>query len=111
MKKILAVLILTAGTILAQFSVGVHIGRMPKPRVEHQSPRPSESSIWVAGHWDVVNNKYVWHSGSWTEPPYEGATWNAPSHDGKMYHDGYWDGDKGRRDHDRKDMDKDKNRH
>jgi hypothetical protein len=106
MKKLLAVLILAAGTMFAQFSVGIHIGPMPRARVEHQSRRPNVRSIWIAGHWDVVNHRYVWHPGYWTEPPYEGARWIAPSHDGQMFHDGYWDGDKGRRDHDHHDSGK-----
>lgn len=99
MKRLLAVLFLAVGVLIAQVSVGIHIGPMPRARIEIQTHRPNDRSIWIAGHWDVVNNHYVWHHGYWTTPPYEGAIWYAPTHDGQMYHDGYWNGNKGRVEH------------
>ena len=102
MKKLLTVFLLATGMIFAQFSVGVHIGPMPRVRVEHQSRRPNARSVWVTGHWDVVNARYAWHPGYWTEPPYDGAIWYAPTHDGNLYHDGYWKGRDGRVEHDGK---------
>ena len=52
MKKLLAALILTAGMGLAQFSVGIHIGQPPRPRVIRVRPNaPGPGYSWVDGYW------------------------------------------------------------
>lgn len=105
----LAVLLL-AGTAFGQISIGIQIGAPPPPKVLKVRPKaPGPDYFWVEGYWYPVGKKYVWHQGYWTRPPYEGARWVPPHHDGKMYYAGYWDGSKGRIEHDHK-FDKDKDR-
>ena len=102
MKTKLAVLLLLgAGAVLAQFSVGVRIGAPPPMRVIRVQPRsPGPGYSWIAGYWYPVGNHYKWHDGYWTRPAYGGARWIEPRHDGQSYYQGYWDGDRGQRGHD-----------
>lgn len=131
--KILSGTFLLAGTLFAvapapsfagQISVGIEIGAPPPSRVIRVRPvQPAPEYLWVDGYWYPVNGRYVWHGGYWTRPPYEGARWFGPRHEGGRYYVGYWDGPRGRfehnhhwdhddhRDHDRyKDYDHDHDR-
>ncbi len=95
--------VLLAGTIAssAQISVGISIGDPPPPRVVRVLPRsPGPEFVWVDGYWYPVGRHYKWHTGYWTRPPYQGAHWVGPRHEGGQYYAGYWDGDHGRFDHD-----------
>jgi len=101
MKKLLAALILTAGIGFAQFSVGIHIGQPPRPRVIRIRPvAPGPGYSWIDGYWYPVGSRYTWHEGYWTRPPYEGSQWSAPRYEGGMYYQGYWNGDHGQIGHD-----------
>ena len=101
------------------FFVGISIGPPPPPRVVYVEPsRPGREFVWVKGYWYPVGGRYQWHEGYWTRPPYEGAHWVEPHHDGGRFFMGYWEGDRGRvvhdphwdDDHDR-DHDRDYERH
>jgi hypothetical protein len=119
-----AMLLATGWAIDAQVSIGITIGPPPPPRVvQALPPRPGPVFVWVEGYWYPVGRHYRWHEGYWTRPPYEGARWVAPHHDGERFFVGYWEGDRGRvehdhhrdRDHDRdfrdRDHDGDRDRH
>jgi hypothetical protein len=111
MKKLLAAMVLTAGLGFgAQVSVGVRIGQPPRPRVVRvQPPSPGVGYSYVDGYWYPVGNRYTWHDGYWTRPPYSGSNWNAPRYEGGTYYQGYWNGDHGRSDHDHR-SDRDRQR-
>jgi hypothetical protein len=101
MKSKLLVLALLAGcAFAAQISIGINIGPPPPPRVVAVPPTPGPGYSWIAGYWYPVNGRYVWHDGYWTRPPYAGAHWVEPRHDGAKYWAGYWDGPHGRVEHD-----------
>jgi hypothetical protein len=92
---------LSASPARAQVSVGITIGAPPAPRVVAVVPAtPGPEFVWVEGYWYPVGHHYKWHEGYWTRPPYAGARWVAPHHDGHQYFAGYWDGDHGRLEHD-----------
>ena len=96
-----AMLLATGPAIHAQVSVGIEIGAPPPPRVVAVVPsRPGPEFVWIEGYWYPVGRKYRWHEGYWSRPPYEGARWIAPRHDGERYYVGYWEGDRGRVEHD-----------
>jgi WXXGXW repeat (2 copies) len=99
---LLAAMLLAGGSAFAaQISVGIRIGPPPAPRGVKVLPRkPGPDFMWVEGYWYPVGRRYVWHAGYWTRPPYEGARWVAPHHDGQQFFAGYWEGDRGRIDHD-----------
>lgn len=100
-KKWLALLLLGAGSLFAQISFGVRIGPPPSPRIVRVQPRsPGVGYTFVDGYWYPVGNRYRWHAGYWTRPPYEGARWVGPHHDGTQFFAGYWEGDHGRVEHD-----------
>ena len=100
-KTLLALLLLAGGSSFAQLSIGVRIGPPPPPRVIHARPRaPGPDYFWVEGYWYPVGNHYKWHGGYWTRPPYAGAHWIGPRYDGGSFFGGYWEGDRGRIEHD-----------
>ena len=100
--KLLVLTLLAAGAVFAQVSVGIRIGAPPPVRVVVQPPSPGAGYLWVGGYWYPNGNKYKWHDGYYTRPAYEGSHWVEPTHDGQLYHQGYWDGDHGQVNHDHK---------
>lgn len=100
--KMLAVVLFAAASVLSgQVSIGVRIGPPPAPRLVRVRPvSPGPGFLWVDGYWYPVGGHYRWHDGYWTRPAYSGARWMAPRHDGQRFYEGYWEGDRGRRDHD-----------
>ena len=99
---LLAALLLAVGSSVAGAQViGIRIGPPPRPRVVRVLPaRPGPEYAWVDGYWYPVGRHYKWHQGYWTRPPYGGARWVAPHHDGERFFNGYWEGDRGRFEHD-----------
>ena len=113
MKKLLFAAILAAGSaVAADISIGIQIGAPPPPRVVAVRPAaPGPDFAWIEGYWYPVSGRYHWHEGYWTRPPYEGALWVAPRHEGGQYFAGYWEGEHGRWAHDHRwDKDHDRDR-
>ena len=115
MKKIVGAMLLSAmlltgaSGLRAQVSLGIRIGPPPRPRVIRVPRSPGPGYVWIDGYWYPERGRYVWHNGYWTRPPYEGARWVGPRHDGEQFYAGYWEGDRGRFDHDHR-WDRDRNR-
>lgn len=111
MKKLLALMLLAAGvTFAADLSLGIRIGPPPPPRVVRVRPvAPGPDYVWVDGYWYPVEGHYRWHEGYWSRPAYPAARWVAPRHDGERYYNGYWEGERGRVEHDHR-SDRDRNR-
>jgi hypothetical protein len=102
-KTLMALALLAGGAVYGQVSIGIRIGAPPPPRVVAVVPaRPGPEFIWVEGYWYPVGGRYRWHEGYWTRPPYGGARWVGPRHDGDRFFEGYWEGDRGRYEHDHK---------
>ena len=110
--KLLVLMLMAAGAVFAQLSIGVRIGPPPRARVVRVQPRsPGEGYSWIGGYWYPVGHRYQWHEGYWTRPAYAGAHWVEPRHDGTLFYEGYWDGDRGRVAHDHRwDKNSDRNR-
>src|SRR5436305_1648001 len=101
--RLVTLLLWVAGGMSAQVSVNIQIGAPPPPRVVRVLPRsPGPEYVFVPGYWYPAGRHYKWHDGYYTRPPYAGAHWAEPSHDGRNYHFGYWEGGRGRIDHDHK---------
>jgi hypothetical protein len=99
--KLTVLMLLAAGAVFAQFSVGIRIGAPPPVRVVRVQPRsPGEGYTWIGGYWYPVGGHYRWHDGYWTRPVYAGAHWVEPRHDGERFYAGYWDGEHGQVAHD-----------
>jgi YXWGXW repeat-containing protein len=111
LPALLLVLFMSAASVAsAQVSFGIRIGPPPAPRVVRVVPRrPGPDYVWIQGYWYPTGNKYRWHDGYWTRPPYAGARWVEPHHDGRQYFNGYWEGDRGRIEHDHR-SDRNRNR-
>ena len=92
-KKLLAVMLLAGSSIFGQISIGIRIGQPPPLRVMRSRPsNPGPGYLWIDGYWYPANNRYAWHNGYWTRPPYQGAVWSGPRYDGQQFFDGYWSG-------------------
>jgi hypothetical protein len=92
-NKLLVLTLLAAGSMFAGISVGINIGAPPPPRVIAVQPvSPGPGYTFVSGYWYPVSGHYRWHEGYWSRPPYEGALWIGPHHDGRQYYAGYWQG-------------------
>ena len=100
--SLLGATLLACGSLLAaQVSIGIRIGPPPPPRVVHVlPPRPAPEFFWVEGYWYPVGKHYKWHDGYWTRPPYPGARWVVPHYEGERYFGGFWEGGRGRIEHD-----------
>src|SRR5262245_62593135 len=104
-----AALVLTSGSVLGaqtSVSIGINIGSPPPPRVVYVAPPPvAPGYVWIDGYWYPVKHKhnkytYEWHDGYWTQPPYAGARWVPARYDRQVFFVGYWDGARGRVEHD-----------
>jgi len=99
----------------AQIAVGITIGAPPPPRVLKVRPvAPGPDFVWLDGYWYADGHRWKWHPGYWTRAPYVGARWVAPRYEGGRFFVGYWDGDRGRFEHDHRwdrDHDRDYDRH
>ena len=96
-----AMLLGGVSALAAQVSIGISIGPPPPAHVVRVlPPTPGPEFVWVTGYWYPVGRRYRWHEGYWSRPPYAGARWVAPHHDGERFFAGYWEGEHGRVDHD-----------
>jgi hypothetical protein len=99
-SKLLVLVLFASAALFGQVSLGVRIGPPPPPRVMVQGVSPGPGYSYVGGYWYPVSGHYRWHQAYWTRPPYEGAVWVGPNHDGTMYYNGHWEGAHGRVEHD-----------
>lgn len=101
-SMLVAVLLLAgASASQAQVSFGINIGPPPRPRVIRVVPRsPGPDYSWIDGYWYPSGRHYKWHAGYYTRLPYAGARWVGPRYEGQQYYAGYWEGDRGRLEHD-----------
>jgi len=75
----------------AQVSFGIRIGPPPAPRVVQVVPVQSGPEYtWLDGYWYPAAGQYRWYNGYWARPPYSGAYWVAPRHEGGLYFGGQW---------------------
>jgi hypothetical protein len=109
-SKLITLVLLSSAAVFGQVSVGIRIGRPPEPRVVAVPPTPGPGYVWVGGYYYPVNGRYVWHDGYWTRPPYEGAVWITPHHDGERFFAGYWQRPNGERFEHNHDWDRDRDR-
>jgi WXXGXW repeat (2 copies) len=101
MKKALFTILMGVQFMAAQVSVGIQIGPPPPPRVYRVHPlAPGPDYIWLDGYWYADGRRWRWHDGYWTRAPYAGARWIAPRYESSRFFNGYWEGDRGRFEHD-----------
>jgi hypothetical protein len=99
-NKLLALALFASAALFGQVSLGIRIGPPPAPRVVVRTAAPGPGYSYIDGYWYPVSGHYRWHGGYWTRPPYEGAVWVGPNHDGQRYFNGHWEGAHGRVEHD-----------
>ena len=106
---LVGMILCSVSVVRAQVSIGIQIGAPPPPPavVYVQPPQPEPDFVWVEGYWYPVGHHYKWHEGYWTRPPYAGAVWVPPHHDGKKYFAGYWQRGRAKHDHEEHEHDRD----
>ncbi len=65
----------------------------PPMLVEDPGPPPFYGAVWTGGYW-VWEGQWVWASGRWMAPPYEGYAWTPPYYEHRddivVFVPGYW---------------------
>jgi hypothetical protein len=90
--KMFAATLFAAVSMFGAVTLGIRIGPPPPPRIVVRTHSPGPGYTYVEGYWYPVGGHYKWHGGYWSRPPYEGALWIGPHHDGQQYFPGYWQG-------------------
>ena len=98
--RLLVSTVFIGASLSAQVPIVIRIGPPPPPVIRIQPVSPGAGYMWIDGYQYPVANRYVWHDGYWTRPPYEGARWQAPRYEGDSYYVGRWSGDRGEIGHD-----------
>lgn len=98
---VLAVFVLLAGlaginNATAGPSLEVHIGNQAPPQ-RHRDvrwERPHRTAVWIPGHNEWQNRRYVWVGGYYSYPPRSGQRWEEPRYtrrnDSYYYRPGRW---------------------
>jgi hypothetical protein len=86
-----------SSAVLADPSFSVHIGSHGPPQDRQDySPwqRPDRSAVWIPGHHEWRDGRYVWVGGYYGYPPHRNSHWVAPRYphnqDGYSYNPGHW---------------------
>ena len=67
-------------------SINIRVGTPPPaPLVEHRWAPPYAGAVWIGGHHEWVDGRWVWIGGYYSYPPRRGGHW-IPGH----YRHGYW---------------------
>jgi len=88
-----ALLSIGASHASAQVGVSIRVGSPPPPPptvVYHQWHRPYRSAVWIPGHNEWVDGRWVYVGGYYTYPPRGGAVWVQPRYHHGYYYPGYW---------------------
>ncbi len=76
----------------AQVGVSIQVGTPPPPPPHpyHRWAAPYPGAVWIAGHNEWVNGRWVYVGGYYAYPPRRGAVWIAPRYHHGYYYPGYW---------------------
>ncbi|MCE0484405.1 MAG: hypothetical protein LV479_09230 [Methylacidiphilales bacterium] len=87
------ILLVSAKQASAATYVGIQIGvppPAPPAAVYHPWARPYPGAVWIAGHHEWVNGRWVWVGGYYAYPPRRGAVWVSARYHGGYYYPGHW---------------------
>jgi len=81
------ILFVSGNHAAAAVSFNIHVGGPPPPdRVDYgRWQRPYRNAVWIPGHNEWVDGRWVWIGGYYDYPPRPDAYW-VPGH----YKHGYW---------------------
>jgi len=72
-------------------SFSIQIGTPPPPMVyEHRWAPPYRGAVWIPGHHEWINGRWVWVGGYYTYPPRRGGYWVPARYRGGYYYPGHW---------------------
>jgi hypothetical protein len=81
------VALLVSSKQASAIDLNIQVGGPPPPPVVDYRPwaPPYPGAVWIAGHHEWRDGRWVWIGGYYDYPPRRGAHW-VPAH----YHDGYY---------------------
>jgi hypothetical protein len=72
-------------------SVSIRIGVPPPPLiVEHPWARPYRTAVWIPGHHEWIDGRWVWIGGYYDYPPRPGCHWIRARYRDGYYNPGHW---------------------
>ena len=72
-------------------SVSIRIGTPPPPIVvEHRWAPPYRGAVWIPGHHEWIQGRWVWVAGYYTYPPRRDAHWAPARYRNGCYYPGHW---------------------
>jgi hypothetical protein len=83
-----AVVLLFTGASQASAATYVSVrvgGPPPPPRADYRWAAPYRGAVWIPGHQEWIDGRWVWVGGYYGYPPRRGGYW-VPGH----YRHGYW---------------------
>ncbi len=71
--------------------VSVRVGPPPPPPgVYRPWPAPYRTAVWIPGHNEWINGRWVWIGGYYAYPPRPGAIYVPSRYHHHRYYPGYW---------------------
>jgi hypothetical protein len=75
----------------AAVNVGISVGGPPPPVVvERRWAPPYRGAVWIPGHQEWVNGRWVWIGGYYSYPPRRGGYWVPGRYRHHYYYPGHW---------------------
>jgi hypothetical protein len=89
-----AVVVREQPVVVEQPAPVVIVAEPPPPIIVEKVPHGPHGQVWIVGHYEYVENHYVWRHGRYAPPPHKGAKWEADRWEhtdhGYEYHSGHW---------------------
>ncbi len=88
-----AITLLSLGATKASAAVYVSVGTPPPPPpavVYRPWAPPYAGAVWIGGHNEWINGRWVWVGGYYSYPPRPHAVWVQPRYHHGRYYNGYW---------------------
>jgi len=86
----------TTTPVTADPSFSIHIGNQapPRDREDRRWERPYSTAVWIPGHNEWQDGRYVWIGGYYGYPPSPRSHWVGPRYphnrNGYYYRPGHW---------------------
>ena len=73
-------------------SFSIHVGGPPPYHEDYPRwERPYSNAVWIAGHNEWVDGRWVWIGGYYAYPPHRHAHWRSAHYHHGDYYPGRWD--------------------
>jgi hypothetical protein len=75
----------------AAVNIGISVGVPPPPmQPDYRWGRPYPGAVWIPGHHEWINGRWIWVGGYYGYPPRRGGYWVKPRWHHGYYYPGHW---------------------